>query len=72
MNWGNSLMSNIDDIKKAFEDQRDIVDALFEELGEKRKLYRIGGASLSWRSAAKKIIKDHLNEIGNETNIPKN
>ena len=35
MNWGNSLMSNIDDIKKAFEDQRDIVDALFEELGEK-------------------------------------
>lgn len=50
----------------------DIIDFLYKDLIDKRKLYRKGAASKSWRSASKKIITDHLNEIDNETSIPKN
>jgi|TARA_Y100000385_G_C12775605_1_gene501212 hypothetical protein len=49
----------------------DIIDNLFKDLINLKKMHRTKGISSSFQSAAKTEINKHLAEIDIETSIPK-
>ena len=50
----------------------DIVDDLFKELMDLKRILRAEKIKNSFQTVAKKTIDKHLSEIGEDTEIPKN